>query len=370
MPLISYAQNYEDVMLWRALKHVEHGFYIDAGAAWPVEHSVTKLFFDAGWSGINIEPNHDLIKLYRTHRPNDINLEVALSDSPGSQLMGFIDKTGLSSLDMSLIEEHTDQGYSVQKTSVEVTTLLCVCQRYAANRAIHFLKVDVEGYERHVLLGNDWSIVRPWVVVVEATHPMQQLESYHEWESILLDANYHFVYADGLNRFYVAEERPELFNAFKYPPNVFDQFLLPDQIKLQEVNADFFILKEHLSAVKISISWRITLPLRLIKKWFFLDARRAIASAKIRTKQRIQQAGRIFLSLCTFYPSAFPKLQMRFLTLFSRHQKVAQTILVINDQTLTCPFIPTKLTDLSLEARDVYHILLNEITPIKASEQA
>ena len=26
---ISYAQNFEDVMLWRALKHVEKGFYID-----------------------------------------------------------------------------------------------------------------------------------------------------------------------------------------------------------------------------------------------------------------------------------------------------------------------------------------------------
>ena len=32
MSFISYAQNFEDVMLWRALKHVENGFYIDVGA--------------------------------------------------------------------------------------------------------------------------------------------------------------------------------------------------------------------------------------------------------------------------------------------------------------------------------------------------
>ena len=31
-PLTSYARNFEDVLLWRALKDVEAGFYIDAGA--------------------------------------------------------------------------------------------------------------------------------------------------------------------------------------------------------------------------------------------------------------------------------------------------------------------------------------------------
>lgn len=32
MTFVSYAQNFEDVMLYRALKHVEKGFYIDVGA--------------------------------------------------------------------------------------------------------------------------------------------------------------------------------------------------------------------------------------------------------------------------------------------------------------------------------------------------
>ncbi len=33
---ISHAQNFEDVILWRALKHVQNGFYIDVGAQDPV----------------------------------------------------------------------------------------------------------------------------------------------------------------------------------------------------------------------------------------------------------------------------------------------------------------------------------------------
>ena len=35
MSFLSYAQNAEDVMLWRALRHVERGFWIDVGAAEP-----------------------------------------------------------------------------------------------------------------------------------------------------------------------------------------------------------------------------------------------------------------------------------------------------------------------------------------------
>ena len=56
MNFISYAQNYEDVILWRALKHIEKGFYIDIGANDPVIESVSNAFYEKGWRGINIEP--------------------------------------------------------------------------------------------------------------------------------------------------------------------------------------------------------------------------------------------------------------------------------------------------------------------------
>lgn len=57
--MISYAQNFEDVMLWRALKHVKKGFYVDVGAWSPDNDSVTRFFYENGWHGINIEPNSD-----------------------------------------------------------------------------------------------------------------------------------------------------------------------------------------------------------------------------------------------------------------------------------------------------------------------
>jgi len=77
MTFISYAQNNEDVLLWRALGHIKNGYYIDVGANDPVEHSVTKSFYDAGWSGISVEPLPKYHQAFLEQRPRDTNLAIA-----------------------------------------------------------------------------------------------------------------------------------------------------------------------------------------------------------------------------------------------------------------------------------------------------
>jgi FkbM family methyltransferase len=227
MSFVSYAQNFEDVMLWRALKHVEHGFYIDVGAAWPAEHSVTKAFYERGWRGINIEPNPEFNKQLQEHRPRDKNLRLAVGDSEGILDMNFLENTGLSTLDDAIAQTHVHAGWRVSRQQVQVTTLSSIWQQFVpTGQDVHFLKIDVEGLEGAVLRGTDWSRCRPWIVVVEATLPLSQVESHESWEAILFAASYRFAYADGLNRFYVADEHAELLSAFKYPPNVFDDFWL------------------------------------------------------------------------------------------------------------------------------------------------
>lgn len=80
---VSYAQNFEDVMLWRALKHVESGFYIDVGANDPTLDSVTKAFYARCWHGINIEPTVFYFERLAHERPADINLRVAAGKEHG-----------------------------------------------------------------------------------------------------------------------------------------------------------------------------------------------------------------------------------------------------------------------------------------------
>ena len=83
MNVISYAQNFEDVMLWRALRDIPQGFYVDVGANDPVIDSVTRWFYQQGWHGINIEPVPHWHQRLQADRPLDINLQMAVSTTTG-----------------------------------------------------------------------------------------------------------------------------------------------------------------------------------------------------------------------------------------------------------------------------------------------
>jgi FkbM family methyltransferase len=281
MSFTTYAQNFEDVMLWRALKPVEDGFYIDVGAWSPDLDSVTRAFYEHGWRGINVEPNPESYAQFRARRPRDINVRLAVSDTSGTQIMNFLSNSGLSTLDDNIAQEHACAGLTIDKQVVVVTTLANLWEQHVPEgHDVHFLKVDVEGSEEAVLRGNDWSRYRPWIVVVEATLPMSQQESHDAWEPPLLTAGYHFAYADGLNRYYVANEHAELLPAFKYPPNVFDGFKsnLQRQAearaneaedKAQKAQARAHALNCELKATYASYCWRITFPLRSAFDSFF-----------------------------------------------------------------------------------------------------
>src|SRR5215471_4614488 len=233
MSFISYAQNFEDVMLWRALKHIDQGFYIDVGANDPDLDSVTKAFYERGWRGINVEPVSQWFERLEKARPRDINLQLALGAEPGAITLYEIPDTGLSTAEKKFAERHeAEHGYQSRELCVKVDTLSRVCERYHLE-PIHFLKVDVEGAEKAVFQGADFGNIRPWIIVVEATLPNSQEESYSDWEPLLLNTGYRYVYFDGLNRYYVAGEHENLKAAFKTPPNVFDGFVTSEAIEAE-----------------------------------------------------------------------------------------------------------------------------------------
>ncbi len=223
MSFISYAQNLEDVVLWKALKNVENGFYIDVGANDPIIDSVTRSFYNQGWRGINIEPVRGHFNELVADRPQDINLNCALNESAGELEIWECDIRGWATLDREVAQAHEADGHKGEWHNVTVRTLADVCAEFQPEN-IHFLKVDVEGVELSVLKGNDWNKYRPWVVVVESTFPNTQIETHSEMEAFLVEKNYLFAYADGLNRFYVSAEHKGFLASLKYPPNVFDDY--------------------------------------------------------------------------------------------------------------------------------------------------
>lgn len=230
---MSYSQNFEDVMLYRALKSVSKGFYIDVGANDPIVDSVTKAFYDRGWRGVNIDPSLKAFASLSAMRPRDVNLNLAVGDADGELVFYDVSVSGWSTLDANIAKKHRDDGVAVSERVVSVKKLLDICEEYAKGE-IHFLKVDVEGAEELVFSGMEFSKFRPWIVVVEATLPNSSTLNYASWEPKILDGGYEFVYFDGLNRFYTAKERHELKDSFLIPPNVFDDYVLYEVYALRE----------------------------------------------------------------------------------------------------------------------------------------
>jgi FkbM family methyltransferase len=224
MPFISYAQNYEDVILWRALRDVEQGFYVDVGTADPEEWSVTRAFYDRGWSGINVEPLEEYFHKLTLARPRDTNMKLTVGREAGLRMLHAFGGTGLSTLDAHIAAEHQAARWQAYETVVPVLTLgkiLDDCESHI----IHFLKIDVAGAEAEALEGLNLERVRPWIIVIKATKPLSTVSTSGEWEHLVTSHRYGFAYFDGLNCFYVADEIPGLKERLATPPNVFDDFV-------------------------------------------------------------------------------------------------------------------------------------------------
>jgi FkbM family methyltransferase len=210
--LLLYSQDLEDFILFCALKDIENGFYIDVGANSPWFISVTKLFYDRGWSGINIEPLEDEFLELCRYRPRDINLNIGVGDREGEN--EFVIYGAGTTCDT---ETKTALLQSAQtKRSIPIRRLSSVLLENLQdkNQAIHFCKIDVEGYEKNVLEGMDFKMFRPWIMVMEATIPGTTIPCFEKWEDLLLGNNYEFAYSHGINRYYL-DSRCVMYDAIK-----------------------------------------------------------------------------------------------------------------------------------------------------------
>ena len=211
-----YSQFYEDYILGYVFTGQARGFYVDVGANDPDDSSVTKYFYLAGWRGINIEPIPELVEKLNTSRPEDANVGVAISDSPGElTFYKGVKSSGLSTLSAKIAASHRAKGFEFTKIKIPVTTLSAVLAEHAKNKPeITFLNVDVEGFEKQVFSSLDFTRYHPRVIMAESTAPLTEVPTHQLWESILIHNGYIFAMDDGLNRYYVHRSQERLLPKF------------------------------------------------------------------------------------------------------------------------------------------------------------
>ena len=147
-PMVSNAQNFEDVILRRVLQDIEVGFYVDIGAWHPVHDSVTAWFYENGWRGINVEPNPEYFAEIEKARPRDVNLACVVGSTNGTSLFTIVEGTGLSSGLAGCRRSVRRWVAPGQRRVVAIPQVtLDHVLSLAPNTEIDFLKIDVEGME-------------------------------------------------------------------------------------------------------------------------------------------------------------------------------------------------------------------------------
>ena len=249
------------------------GFYIDVGAADPSHDSVTKAFYDAGWRGINVEPMLDAFESLQQarearHQPadgvgrprghgrvlqrrrrkrivdrrcgrrqpaRDARLDRAGDEGRRGHARGGL--RPLRELRRSTSSRSTSKGWRT------------ACSGVPTSRATGPGSSSSKRWRRDLLPHDETS---------DSGASLPVLRTHESWEPELLGCGYEFVLFDGLNRFYVAREKAEMFGpALATPANVLDGFVRGSELRgLQELQATIEArdqLQERCDSLRVSL---------------------------------------------------------------------------------------------------------------------
>ena len=283
-----YSQNFEDVMLARCFSARSQGFYIDVGAQHEEIESVTKHFYEAGWSGVNIEPVEEFADTFKCRR-RDITVCCAAGSKESSGSLAISLRTGLSTFDRSNAAKADAMGYIEETREIAIRKLDDILLDLGYDTlSFEFLKIDVEGFELDVLKGINLHRYRPEIILCEVTEPntSQKSSIYTEICEKVEAFNYHPIYFDGLNQWWCTAEKRYIYSScFNLPPGVFDsttitpysgfncrkQFnhseeqakeaqrqLASVTMRMDSAIASRNAIEKEINAIKSSRSWKIT----------------------------------------------------------------------------------------------------------------
>ena len=163
---ISYSFNAVDLIIDYIFKNKNNGFYLDVGSQHPISNNNTYLLFKRGWSGINIDLDKKNIDLFNTARPNDINLNLAISsDVAEKKLYFYHDKSPINTLDKVVSDFQTATVKKIKR--IKTTTLNIALQNLKFNNKIDYMNLDVEGHEMDIFKAFDLSLCKASIISVE-----------------------------------------------------------------------------------------------------------------------------------------------------------------------------------------------------------
>ena len=162
----SYSFGTVDLLINYFFKNKFNGFYVDVGCQNPISDNNTYLLHkNKNWKGINIDLDPENIKLFNISRPNDININEALSSSVKEMDLYFYHKkSAINTLSKDIADRQNAKVKEIKKIST--TTLDLILEKNNVQK-IDYLSIDVEGHEFEVLSGFSIQKYNPDIVSIE-----------------------------------------------------------------------------------------------------------------------------------------------------------------------------------------------------------
>ena len=160
----------EDLVLLKNINNKSNNFYVDVGCYHPLHLSNTYLLYKKGWRGINIDVSKYSIDLFNYMRPDDMNIEAAISSNQNYIKVYYQKKLSQLTTTKKEISQKRMQGH-IKEKNIKAETLNSIINRSKyKNQRIDFLNIDIEGADLEALQSLDFNKYRPNIICVEIDH--------------------------------------------------------------------------------------------------------------------------------------------------------------------------------------------------------
>lgn len=196
--LNSFSQHGEDLFLDLMFNYKTTGFYLDVGANDPYFNSNTYRFYKKGWTGVNIEPNRLAFERIKAVRINDINLNLAISETEGElSFYELFNDSTLSTLDYNTALKMSKLlDLPIVEKKIETKTLANIFE-LSVPQPVDFLSIDAEGHDYNVLKSNNWNKYRPSLILIESNNDFERIKEY------MTQVDYFHIYNNLYNSIYI-----------------------------------------------------------------------------------------------------------------------------------------------------------------------
>lgn len=166
----SYSQCGEDLIIrhiFDALR-IPAPTYLDIGAHHPSLINNTRIFYENGSHGVNVEPDPSLIEAFQKQRPRDINLNIGIAEKKGELPFYIMSTRTLNTFseEQAKSAEHEGKIKIEQVVNIPVLNVNDVI-RNNFQESPDLISLDVEGLDLAILRSLDFSLYRPKVICVE-----------------------------------------------------------------------------------------------------------------------------------------------------------------------------------------------------------